>query len=519
MTFRPELWGGCEAAKIAPFVVPYLQGRCLDIGSGPGKVWPSLIGIDTATNGGRPVTDLCMDGTDLSMFGDETMDGVFSSFLLQSLPIERVDAVLAEWARVLKVGGHMVLYLAHGVPEDAEAGVLWESDGAELEIRLGMLACGWTVREREIREEGDEYGMLIVARKEAQGVWEHDLWHRNPDGKKRALVIRYGAIGDAIVAASVLPGLKKQGYHVTFNCKPSTEEVLRHDPNMDEWLIQGTDFVPNEMLGPYWKALSERYDRVVNLSESVEGLLLTLPGRLNHSYSDDARRAIYGRTNYLEHTHNIAAVPHDFQAKYFATTSEIEKARWDKREMGGPVIVWVINGSSAHKVWPWVHVVVSWLLARTPAHVVLYADPGPVGVGLSKGIMECLERDGNDMSRVRAIAGEWDIRRSLAFAHVADCVVGPETGPLNAVGMTEVQKVIYLSHSSADNLTRHWVNTITLRPDTMKAPCYPCHRLHFNWDFCNKDEATGAALCASSISPQRVFEAIALSLGAVKVAA
>ena len=77
MTFRPELIGSCEAAKIAPLVVPYLQGRCLDIGSGPGKVWPKLIGIDTATDRGRPVTDLCMDGTNLAMFGAETMDGVF----------------------------------------------------------------------------------------------------------------------------------------------------------------------------------------------------------------------------------------------------------------------------------------------------------------------------------------------------------------------------------------------------------------------------------------------------------
>jgi hypothetical protein len=122
------------------------------------------------------------------------------------------------------------------------------------------------------------------------------------------------------------------------------------------------------------------------------------------------------------------------------------------------------------------------------------------------------------MSRIRTIAGEWDIRRSLTFAHVVDCVVGPETGPMNGVGMAPVPKVIYLSHSSADNLTKHWINTTVLTPDLSRSPCYPCHRLHSTWEYCHKDEKTGAALCASSISPEEVFASIALQIGARKAA-
>lgn len=517
MTYRPDLWGGCEAAKIAPIVVPYLQGKCLDIGSGPGKVWPRLIGIDTANSNGRPVTDLMMDGTDLSMFGDATFDGVFSSFLLHGFSRDKIPVILAEWARVMKIGAHLVLYLPHGVSTDFDGAPLWQAEPEEIEQLIGETPAGWTILESAVRDGEGEFGALVVARKEAVGVWERQIWQRNPAGKKRALVIRMGALGDAIVAASVLPGLKAQGYFVTFNCKSSTQEVLLHDPNIDEWLIQETDFVPNEMLGPYWQGIEERYDRVVNLCESVEGQLLTLPGRLNHAYSDEARRALYSHVNYLEHTHNIAAVPHDFSARYHMTPFENEKAQWDKRKMNGPVVVWVINGSSAHKVWPWVHIVTAWLLKRTPAHVVLFADPGPVGQALTAGIADCLKQDGVDMSRVHPIGGRWELRRAMAFAHVADCVVGPETGPLNIVAMADVPKVLYLSHSSAENLTKHWRNTTTLAPERAKSPCFPCHRLHQTWEFCHQDEKTGAALCASSISPDRVFEAIAAALGAVKV--
>lgn len=517
MTWRPDLWGGCEAAKIAPFVVPYLQGRCLDIGSGPGKVWPGLIGIDRQAQGAHPVTDIRGDGTDLSMFADETFDGVFSSFMLSEQPREKVPAILTEWARVLKIGGHLVLYLPHGIPEDADPVPVWQADPCWIKDRLREID-GWVLVECEVREDGDEYGLMLVARR-TEGGWIENIRQRNPGGMKRALVVRMGAIGDAIVAASILPLLKKQGYHVTFNAHPSTKDVLMHDPHIDEWMLQDRDFVPNDMLGPYWKMLETRYDKVINLCESVEGQLLALVGRLNHGFSDEARRALYSNVNYQERTHDIAGLPHEFSGKFYMTPSELEKARWDRRKMNGPVVVWCVNGSSPHKVYPWVPVVAGWLLKRTPAHIVLYSDPG-IGQQLTDAIVERLTADGCDMSRVHGIGGKWDLRRALTFAHVADCVVGPETGPLNVVGMdVTVAKVIYMSHSSPANLTKHWKNTITLSPDAARAPCWPCHRLHSTWEYCHQDEKTNAALCASSIAPERVFEAIALKLGAQRLAA
>lgn len=518
MTFKPERFGECEAAKIAPLVVPYLQGKCLDIGSGAGKVWPSLIGIDTATHGWRPVTDLAMDGTDLSMFADGSIDGVFSSFLLHLLEPSKVLHALKEWARVLKVGGYLVLYLPDkDAIGDHDIGQRWAYGDGTLERALSDIN-GWEYIERELRVDGEEYGWLHVFRRTQNG-WTENFRQHNPDGKKRALVIRLGAIGDAIVAASIFPHLQAQGYHVTLNCHPSTEEVLRHDPHIDEFLVQGKDFVPNDALGPYWAALSERYDTVINLSESVEGLLLTLPGRLNHGYSDAARRALYSGVNYLEHTHNIASVPFGFDnARFHATEAETKWAHAVRRRMSGPVVVWVINGSSMHKVYPFVHIVGRWLLERTAAHLVMFADPG-VGKDLQKGVMDCLAADGVDMARVHGIAGKWNIRQSLSFAQVADCVVGPETGPMNAVGMEPMPKVVYLSHSTAENLTKHWRNTTVLQASRDVVPCaQACHRLHYDWTYCKRNDQTMAAACASAILPETIFDAIVNSL-ACRIAA
>ena len=113
------------------------------------------------------------------------------------------------------------------------------------------------------------------------------------------MVIRYGAIGDAVVAASILPELKKQGYHITFNSAPNTYEILKHDPNIDEWFVQEKDYVPNAALGPYWQSLAMegRWDKIINLCESIEGGLLTLPGRLQHDYPQESREKLFGTVN------------------------------------------------------------------------------------------------------------------------------------------------------------------------------------------------------------------------------
>lgn len=521
MTFQAGGWDECQAAKIAPLVVPYLQGRTLDIGSGPGKVFPRCIGIDIADVNGRPITDMRQDGLDLSMFADGSIDNVFSSFMLHQLERQQAIAALREWVRVLKVGGYLTLYLPNNAhcpkreDEDGDPRQRWNIYKGDACTLLDIeVKCGFDLITCEDRNDGDEFGALTIVRKRADQEWVEDMWVRQPKGALRALVIRYGAIGDAIVSAGILPLLKRQGYHVTYNCTPKIKDVLRHDPNIDEWLIQETDFVPNELLGAYWRGLEERYDKIINLSESVEGLLLALPGRLNHSYSDGTRRKLCGGVNYQERTADIADVEYDFAgSRFYATPAEREWAQREHDRKKAPVVVWCVNGSSAHKVYPFIQIVCGWLLERTPCHIVLYGDPG-VGKDLAKGIIDCLREDKLDVKRITSVAGKWAIRQSLAYAQVADVVVGPETGPLNAVAMEDVPKVIYLSHSSADNLTKHWRNTTTLIPNHDKVPCYPCHRLHHTWEYCVKDDKTGAALCASSIKPEAVFRAIAIALGA-----
>lgn len=526
MTWTPETSCGFESDKIAHLIVPYTRGKGLDIGCGMRRAWPHFIGIDNGHHFGQQSDATIQgDGTDLSLFSDASLDFVFSSHALEHFPRDKVPGILEEWARVLKVGGHLVLYIPSGnlYPRCGEAGAnpdhKWDPMPGDVEAILSETVVskdyGWTQLEREERDQGNEYSLFLVFRKtEGAQVLTEQIWERNPGGKKRCLVIRYGAIGDQIQAASILPGLKKQGYHVTYSTTPDSQQVLFHDPHIDDWLLQDKDQVPNIQLGPYWEALKERYDHIVNLSESIEGTLLPLPGRLQHQYCDDARRRLMGTKNYLEQTHDIAGVPHEFSARFYATDHEKAWAKTTKNLMakGAPVILWAVTGSSIHKTYPWVDIVTRWLLEQTPAHIVFTGDRNHAKE-LQDGILATLKEDGVRLDRVHAMCGKWTIRQTLSFAQTADCVVGPETGVLNAVGLETVPKVIYLSHSSHENLTKHWINTVVVTPDREKAPCYPCHRMHYDWTFCHKDEQTSAALCASAIGPMRLLQAIATSVG------
>ncbi len=128
-----------------------------------------------------------------------------------------------------------------------------------------------------------------------------------------------------------------------------------------------------------------------------------------------------------------------------------------------------------------------------------------------------LEQGWDNERRIHKQSGKWSIRESLSFAEVADIVIGCETGLLNAAGGMDCWKIVTLSHSSQENLTKHWKNVIPL--ESMGCNKHPCHQLHGGentspWMDCPRiyTEETSAALCQYHITPNMMFEAIELIL-------
>lgn len=513
MVWRADGPMGDEAAKIRHLVVPYTRGKGLDIGCGQYKAFPHFIGVDSGKDyHGQGVTDIKSDGSDLSLFADGSMDFVFSSHFLEH--VVDMDATLKEWWRVIRPKGHLVLYLPHEdlYPRCGEPGANPDHKrdfNPDIVIDAVKRAAGKGLRpvivENEVRSAGDgmdpmsEYSFFLVFSKGGETP------KKIPTDQKRLLIIRYGAFGDHIMASSIFPLLKKEGWHITYNTTPRGEEVLRADPHIDAFLIQDTDQVPNTILQHYWSRLAERYDRVINLSESIEGNLLAMDGRSNNSWPDNVRRKLLN-VNYLERTHDIAEVPHDIEPVFRALTREVIDAEKITRKWKGKAIGISLSGSSVHKTYPYFPAVVTGLLRMTDATIVLLGGPEcPI---LEEYIVETQPED-IDRSRIVCLSGKLPIRDSMILAtQFIDVMIGPETGLMNAASHDENNgKVVLLSHSSEENLTKHWRKTIAITPDTAQAACYPCHRLHYSFKNCHQHEETGAALCAAAIHPDRVIAA------------
>lgn len=173
MTWSLENSKNNEAAKVRWATVPYFHGRVLDIGCGPYKTFAHWIGVDNGHHwgGAGRATFVQCEANKLDLFGSQSCDAVFSSHLLEHFPYEEVPAVLTEWFRVIKKGGHMMLYLPdedeypkvgeHGANPDHRFNVNYDNIVAAMD----KIPYNWNMIEFEKRNQRDEYSLFFVFRK------------------------------------------------------------------------------------------------------------------------------------------------------------------------------------------------------------------------------------------------------------------------------------------------------------------------------------------------------------------
>lgn len=103
-----------ETSKHRTLLQSYCTGFGCDIGFGGDPINENAIRVDLpkpyATTGHVSV-QLGGDCRDLKWFRDDVLDYVFSSHVLEDFAEEMTEPILREWARVLRVGGRIVLLL------------------------------------------------------------------------------------------------------------------------------------------------------------------------------------------------------------------------------------------------------------------------------------------------------------------------------------------------------------------------------------------------------------------------
>lgn len=497
---------GHESAKIRWELPRYTRGRGLDLGCGSDKAFPHFIGVDNGDHdenfGFRSAADVMVKTCEkLDIFASASMDFVFSSHLLEH--IENTKETLTEWWRLVRPGGYMILYLPHKNlypnigSKDANPTHVHDFHPEDI-VKLMQEIGYWDLIRNEERNAGREYSFFQVYQKAIDR--KHVFSYCKPRPEKTCAIVRYGALGDMVIASSIFPWLKEQGYHITLYCSAYGYDVVKHDPHIDEFYIQDPDQVPQQWLAEFWRnegIESKKFDKWINLSESIETYLLPDHERVQFHWPKSMRNRVMNR-NYLEVTHEIAEVPLPVKAQFYPTIEEKAWARRQRDQLRGRVVLWSLSGSSVHKTWPFMDAIIARLMLHDKTTQVVL-----VGGNMDK----LLQRGWEEEKRVHLKAGEWSVRESMAFTATVDLVVGSETGLLNAAGHLDVPKIVMLSHSTEENLTKHWRNTVAIVPPSGVA-CYPCHRLHRSFDYCHQDKETGSALCQASIDVDSVWNAV-----------
>lgn len=311
--------------------------------------------------------------------------------------------------------------------------------------------------------------------------------------EKKCLIIRYGAWGDHIIASALYRAIKEDGYHLTLNTLPRGKDIVKNNPYIDELIIQEDNQILNEKLDEYWAEISKGYDKVINLSESIEGQLLKVEGRPEFAWSKEKRHEECNK-NYYDYTLELGGYKHitGKTGELFCSPIEHTLARTIRQKHKNKfLILWGFSGSSFHKIYPFQEYVILAFVNKYPDSIVL-----TVGDGLCEVL-------GEPHPRVYYYSGKWGIRKTLIMTQYADLVVATETGILNAAGCYDTPKIAILSHSTHENLTKYFKNVHPIHADVV---CYPCHQIHYSLQSCPIDEKLKSPLCMARLSPDILFK-------------
>lgn len=314
--------------------------------------------------------------------------------------------------------------------------------------------------------------------------------------KKSACVCRYGAWGDALLLSPVLKKLKEDGYYVVLNCTERCYEVLLKNPYIDSFWIQETNEIPNDKLDDHWAELATAFDKFINLNGTIEGQLLALPWNEDYKLPKDKLHEKMN-VNYMDHTMSVAGYPDakGLLPEMFFKKREEDWAKAVRNKHPGFLVVYSLSGSSAHKTYPYADSVIQAIVEGIPNSTVLL-----VGEKGCKGIVE-------PHPRIIDMCGDFGIRKSLVLTKVADLVISTETSVASGAACFDTPKIILLSHSSVENLTKYWKNCHNVEPPVS---CFPCHKLHYYKNTCPTDEQLQMPVCVSLLAPERILEKVEL---------
>jgi FkbM family methyltransferase len=331
-------------------------------------------------------------------------------------------------------------------------------------------------------------------------------------------IARFGGIGDNLMACAAAYALKRKGLKVEMiTSHEAAWQVFLHNPNIDKLSVKTRSEMPTDMGGwqKWFRGRAEEYDVFAHLSHTCEATLAYFPEMTQFHWPAHVRRRLANKS-YLELVLDIAGCSYDIGPLFYLHPSEYEEIMKTKAKVGERCIALCMSGSRVDKMHPRLGALVARIINEMEAPVVMLGDPAR-NLETARQIEQyVINTNGSSKGLHIAIthgngAIDWPIRRSLAMCAVSDLVIGPDTGLMWSVAPDPVPKIMLLGHASPENITKHWVNTVTLHANQQRTPCWPCHCLHNTENgqfppYCTPNADKSGAACISDISVETIMQ-------------
>ena len=320
----------------------------------------------------------------------------------------------------------------------------------------------------------------------------------------KAFLLRYGAIGDMVFVSPLPRLLKEQGYYVVLNTQPYGLPIMLNNPYIDEIWVQERGVISASKLGEYVGMLSKGFDRVINLSESLEATMLKIPNRPDYKEPRD-KEAL--DKNYYDHTMELAGFPEAKGMKgelYFTEEEERQAKEFLEEYKDNFVVLIALSGSSTSKAYPWYQFLfVTDDIEPKPHYYGMYDEIKEL-VTITTGSEFDRLYEWNNAKNLRG-AGRLSIRETCVLTKYVDLVIGPDTGFIHAAGCYNTPKICLLGQTTKNNLAKYWENDYSIQSP---AKCSPCYNLVHDREQCPVNARTGAVECMHMITPDIVAKQI-----------
>ena len=341
----------------------------------------------------------------------------------------------------------------------------------------------------------------------------------------RALVIRYGAYGDMLIALPFIEEMKRRYDYVQLEtgdrgaeilqCHPGLMHISKFDPGM--YGKENATKIANVRVNGLYDGGS--WDYVINLWHTLEVDCIAEEWQEEFFWPRERRQAYFGDRIFVERPFVKAKIPmpnvFNSGTIYFDTETILWMDWWRKLHADTFNVAIVVAGSTCQKVPFGLKELARSITREYPdARIFLMGDK-PSGWMPTPIDPKDLQFDFGKKN-VMKMVGKTPYRQALAIMQMADYVIGPVSSLLHGAGIFGTPKSMICTDCSVAQACKHHNNDFSVQG---QAPCCPCHRAIYNTKYCITEKTPLGELpaCNLNYDKERIMEGVAFAHSIRKV--